>query len=313
MSKRMNNGDTENTVTETSGQTSRRTFLKVLGVAGAGAATVSCGPPDMGDKLIPMLVPPEDIVPGTNVAYATVLAGVGPEPLGVHAWVRDGRIIKLEGNPQYPNRGALSALAHSTLQDLYDPDRIPAPREKTNGGWTDSDWDAAIKAAAATIGSGRTLLITPPVTGTAARLYAAWAEAVGADWVAWEPLGHEAMRAANDIGFGRSEVPKYDLAKADHIVSFGADFMATWLAPVEFAGGFAEARSMKDGMPAKLTFVGPRLSLTGTNADQWLPARAGSEVAVTLAVAHEVARRKGGGQAARVRAMLAPFTPEAAA
>jgi len=309
----MNNGDTEKLETSPSGETSRRHFLKVLGVAGAGAATVSCGPPDMGDKLIPYLVPADDIVPGTNVTYATVLAGAGPEPLGVHAWVRDGRIIKLEGNPEFPNRGALSALAHSTLQDLYDPDRIASPREKTNGGWSDADWDAAIKAAAATIGSGPTLLITPPVTGTAATLYAAWAEAVGADWVAWEPFGHEAMRAANEIGFGRAEVPKYDLASADHVVSFGADFMATWLAPVELAGGFAEARSMEDGPPAKLTFVGPRLSLTGMSADQWLSARAGSEVAVALAVAHEVARRKGGGQAARVQAMLAPFTPEAAA
>ena len=145
----MNNGDTEKLETSPSGETSRRNFLKVLGVAGAGAATVSCGPPDMGDKLIPYLVPADDIVPGTNVTYATVLAGAGPEPLGVHAWVRDGRIIKLEGNPEFPNRGALSALAHSTLQDLYDPDRIASPREKTNGGWSDADWDAAIKAAAA--------------------------------------------------------------------------------------------------------------------------------------------------------------------
>ncbi len=310
----MNNGDSNRNGTGPSLETTRRTFLKVLGVAGAGAATVSCGPPDMGDKLIPYLIPPTDIVPGTNVTYATVLAGAGPEPLGVHAWVRDGRIIKLEGNPEYPNRGALSALAHSTLQDLYDPDRIAGPREKTNGGWSDAEWDTAIKAAAATIGSGRTLLITPPVTGTAAKLYAAWAGAVGAEWLAWEPLGHEAMRAANDIGFGRSEIPLYDLAAADHVVSFGADFMATWLAPVELAGGFAEARSMEGGgSPAKLTFVGPRLSLTGMNADQWLPARAGTEVAVALAVAREVARRKGGGQAARVQAMLAPFTPEAAA
>ncbi len=309
----MNNGDTKPDGTDPSAETSRRTFLKVLGAAGAGAATVSCGPPDMGDKLIPYLIPPEDIVPGTNVTYATVLSGAGPEPLGVHAHVRDGRIIKLEGNPAYPNRGALSALAHSSLQDLYDPDRIPGPRERTNGGMSDSDWDSAIQAAAATIGAGRSLLITPPVTGTAAALYAAWSDAVGAEWVAWEPLGHEAMRAANDIAFGRPEVPHYDLAAADYVVSFGADFMATWLAPVELAGSFARARSMEDGGPAKLTFVGPRLSLTGTNADEWLPARAGSEVAVALAVAHEVARRKGGGQAARVRALLAPFTPEAAA
>ena len=38
------------------GETSRRDFLKVLGVAGAGAAATSCGPPDMSDKLIPYLL-----------------------------------------------------------------------------------------------------------------------------------------------------------------------------------------------------------------------------------------------------------------
>ena len=83
----MNNGETKRNGMETS----RRDFLKVLGVAGAGAATVSCGPPDVGDKLIPYLVPPEDVIPGTNTTYATVLASAGPEPLGVHAQVRDGR------------------------------------------------------------------------------------------------------------------------------------------------------------------------------------------------------------------------------
>jgi anaerobic selenocysteine-containing dehydrogenase len=161
----MNNGDTKMSGPETS----RRDFLKVLGVAGAGVATVSCGPPDVGDKLIPYLIPPEDIVPGTNVTYATVLANAGPEPLGVHAWVRDGRVIKLEGNPDYPNRGALSALAHSALQDLYDPDRVPGPREMVDGDWAEAEWDAAIQAAATAGGAGRMLLMTPPVTGTAAQ------------------------------------------------------------------------------------------------------------------------------------------------
>ena len=116
-------------------ETSRRDFLKVLGVAGAGAAATSCGPPDMGDKLIPYLVPPEDIVPGTNVAYATLLKNGGPEHLGLYANVRDGRVIKLEGNPRFPNRGRLSALAQSALQDLYDPDRIQGPRKLDANGF----------------------------------------------------------------------------------------------------------------------------------------------------------------------------------
>jgi len=305
----MNNGDTKPNGTETS----RRDFLKVLGVAGAGAATVSCGPPDVGDKLIPYLVPPEDIVPGTNVTYSTVLSEAGPEPLGVHAAVRDGRVIKLDGNPAFPNRGALSALAQSTLQDLYDPDRVAGPREKVDGDWTEATWGDAVEAAATAVGSGLTLLITPPATGTAAAFYAEWAAATGAEWVAWEPLGHEAMRAANDIAFGRPEIPAYDLAAADHVVSFGADFLATWLAPVELAGRYAEARDMDAREPAKLTFVGPRLSLTGTNADAWLPVRSGSEASLALAVAREVAERRGGGPAARVQSILAPFTADAVA
>ncbi|MFW6089630.1 MAG: 4Fe-4S dicluster domain-containing protein [Gemmatimonadota bacterium] len=303
----MNNGEPETNGMETS----RRDFLKVLGVAGAGAATVSCGPPDVGDKLIPYLVPPDDIVPGTNVTYSTVLAQAGPEPLGVHAKVRDGRVIKLEGNPDFPNRGALSALAQSALQDLYDPDRVPGPLERVGGDWNETTWEAAIEAAAAAVGAGRTLLLTPPVTGTAAEFYADWAAATGVEWVTWEPLGHEALRAAHEIAFGRAEIPTYDLAAADHVVSFGADFMATWLAPVELSGRYAEARSMDDGEPVKLTFVGPRLSLTGVNADAWLPARSGAEAALALAVAREVAERRGGGEAARVRSVLAPFTAEA--
>jgi molybdopterin-containing oxidoreductase family iron-sulfur binding subunit len=306
----MNNGDTK-----TNGlTTSRRDFLKVLGVAGAGAATVSCGPPDVGDKLIPYLVPPDDIVPGTNVTYSTVLAQAGPEPVGVHASVRDGRVIKLEGNPEFPNRGALSALAQSSLQDLYDPDRVQGPREKVSGQWSESTWEDAVKAAAAAVGAGRTLLLTPPVTGTAASFLAEWAETMGVEWITWEPLGFEAMRAANEIAFGRAEIPSYDLGAADHVVSFGADFQATWLAPIQLAGQFADARAIEDGeTPARLTFVGPRLSLTGTNADTWLPARAGSEASVALAVAREVAQRRGGGAAARVRDLLAPFTATAVA
>ena len=114
------------------GTTTRRDFLKVVGVTGAGAA-VACGPPDYGDKLIPLLVQEDERVPGVPDVYATAVV-VGPEPLGLHAHLREGRVIKLEGNPDAPNSGRLSALAQSALQDLYDPDRIPGPRKRREGG-----------------------------------------------------------------------------------------------------------------------------------------------------------------------------------
>ncbi len=305
--------DNGNGATPDTEGTSRREFLKVMGVAGAGAAAAACGPPDTGDRLIPYLIPPEDIVPGTNVTYAPVLTEAGPEPLGVHAIVRDGRVIKLEGNPDMPRGGALSALAHSTLQDVYDPDRVAGPRQLTTEGFAEATWDDAIAAAGAAVAGGSTVLLTPPAVGTAARFYQEWADAVGATWLPWEPLGLEALRTAHRIAFDLDEIPTYAIEESDHIVCFGADFLGTWLAPVELAARFSAGRFVDHGFQARFSFVGPRLSQSGLKADHWIPARAGGETMVALAAAHEVARQRADGRAARVEAMLAPFTPEAVA
>ncbi len=315
----MNDGDVKYsgngtpTVEATGEGTTRRQFLKVMGVAGAGAAAAACGPPDTGDKLIPYLIPPDDIVPGTNVSYATLLTGAGPEPLPVHASVRDGRVIKLEGNPSRPTGGALSALAHSSLQDLYDPDRVAGPRQRTGDALQEATWEDGIAAAGAAVASGATVLLTPPAVGTAARFYQEWAAAVGATWMPWEPLGLEALRTAHEIAFGVDAIPTYELNRADHIVCFGADFLGTWLAPVELGARFSAGRFPEHGLQGRFSFVGPRLSLSGLKADEWLPARAGTETLIALALAREVAARKADGRAARVEAVLAPFTIEGVA
>jgi molybdopterin-containing oxidoreductase family iron-sulfur binding subunit len=284
-----------------------------MGVAGAGAAAAACGPPDNGDKLIPYLIPPDDIVPGTNVSYATLLTGAGPEPLAIHASVRDGRVIKLEGNPGRNSVGGLSALAHSTLQDLYDPDRVPGPRQRAGDGLSEATWEDGIAAAGAAVASGSTVLLTPPAIGTAARFYQEWAAAVGATWMPWEPLGLEALRTANGIAFGVDAIPTYAINESDHVVCFGADFLGTWLAPVEMGARFAAGRFPDHGIQARFSFVAPRLSQSGLKADEWIPARSGTESLVALALAREVAARKADGRAARVEAALAPFTIDSVA
>lgn len=279
---------------EDTGGTSRREFLKVLGVGGAGAASFACGPPDFADKLIPHLVQEEGITPGVNETYATVVTDSGPEPIAVHATVRDGRVLKLEVNDRIGGGNGLSALVQSALQDLYDPDRVPNPRRATGDGtFADATWDEATAGLVAAIQGGAAILLTGAVTGTTASFLAQWAAATGVEHHAFEPFGSQALAAGSGAGAG--PLPGYDLAAADRIVCFGADFLGTWLSPTDLAAGFAASRDI-DGAGhrhAKFTFVGPRLSVTGSNADEWLEASAGTEGQVALAIAGVVAAARG--------------------
>src|SRR2546428_7613258 len=130
----------------------RRRFLKVLGVTGGGAALLSgfgIGP-EATEKLIPYLMPPEDQSPGAPAYYATACREC-PAGCGLHAKVREGRVVKLEGNPESPiNHGRLCPRGQAGLQGLYNPDRVAGPLERTGDGqWKPIAWDDAIGRLAA--------------------------------------------------------------------------------------------------------------------------------------------------------------------
>src|SRR6185437_6875446 len=77
----------------------RREFLKVLGASSAAVAAAGCSEPT--GKLIPYLVSPDDTVPGVSTYYATTCRECSAA-CGLIAETRDGRAIKLEGNPDHP-------------------------------------------------------------------------------------------------------------------------------------------------------------------------------------------------------------------
>src|SRR5690348_11254127 len=107
----------------------RRRFLKILGVTGGGAAAVSaCGiGPEPTEKLIPYLVQSDDQVPGIATWYASTCREC-PAGCGILVKTREGRAIKIEGNPESPvNRGRLCARGQAALQGLYNPDRVTEP------------------------------------------------------------------------------------------------------------------------------------------------------------------------------------------
>ena len=104
----------------------RRTFLKVLGGAGPAAAITACSPIPP-EKIIPYVVPPENVIPGVATWYASI-CGECPSGCGTLVRTREGRAIKVEGNPSHPpNHGTLCVRGQSALQGLSNPDRFRGP------------------------------------------------------------------------------------------------------------------------------------------------------------------------------------------
>ena len=260
----------------------RRTFLKVLGSAGPAAAITACSPVPP-EKIIPFVIPPEDVIPGIATWYASV-CGECPAGCGTLVRTREGRAVKVEGNPEHPiNRGGLCVRGQSSLQGLYNPDRIPGPRRRRNTNVATGQsvlesitWEEAqpefierLQTLRDAGNGSRLVLITPPHTGALATLISNWSSALGARWIQYEPFAYEAIREGHDRVFGRAELPHYDFAHAELVVSFGADFLETFQSPVGFARDHAGQRRVRDGKKARFVQIEPRLSLTGASADVW--------------------------------------------
>jgi len=155
----------------------RRDFLKLVGIGVAGAASGCASPP--AEKLIPYLVAPTDILPGVAYWYASTCREC-PAGCGVLVKAREGRAIKIEGNPAHPvNAGGLCSRGQAALQGLYDPDRVRAPQVRENGVWKTISWDDALKLAgdklAESLRASRGIaLVTDHTTGSLHALAAEW-------------------------------------------------------------------------------------------------------------------------------------------
>jgi len=294
----------------------RRRFLQVAGVAGAGLAAGCTS--DTGDRLLPYLVPSDDLIPGIPTYYAST-CGECPAGCGVLVKTREGRAVKVEGNPLHPvNRGRLCARGQAALQGLYDPDRIDRPYRRTARGLEPISWDQAMAqiaealGAAAAGGPDRVALITGAESGALDALYNRFCAAFRSSYhVRYEAFAYEPLREANLLTFGVSSIPRYDFGAAQYVLSFGADFLETWISPVEYARGFAESHGYREGTMARFVAVEPRRGLTGFNADEWVAPRPGTEGLLALAIAASLVRqgrsRVRGAEADRLRGFLPRF------
>lgn len=260
----------------------RRSFLKVLGLGGAGAALAGCDMPSYvtleegEEQVYSYLAPEEYVVPGIGVWYASTCLQC-PAACGVHGRVREGRALKLEGNPDSPvSRGKLCQMGQSAMQAHYNPDRLTQPLV----GGQPASWDDAL-AVIKEKAKGSTAWMTGTISGHQRVLMQQLLDAAGnGRHYAVEAINARPWEQACETVLGDAR-PELHMNKARAVLTLGADMLGTWISPVNFMGQYGEFRSSPRGV---LMAVEPSMSLTGANADHWVGARPGTEAAVALAV-----------------------------
>ena len=274
---------------EQSSGVKRRDFLKVVSVSGAAVAAAGCSTGDV-EKLIPYLVSPDQTTPGVSNYYATTCRECAAG-CGLIVEVRDGRAIKAEGNPQHPvNKGALCARGQSGLQGLYNPDRFRGPMKREGDKLVATTWTEAMQTLAAKLGEvkskgqgSKVAVVNQHEQGSFPAFLDTVLGGYGiAPHISYDAEAPVAVAQANKAAYGASW-PAIDFSAAKLIVSFSADFLDGWGLPVPQQLAFAEARGKVEGAP-RFIYVGARRSLTGLNADAWIPARPGTELAIVNAL-----------------------------
>ena len=308
---------------ERASRMNRRTFLKI---ASMGSVAVAAGCSAKSEEnLFTMVHATEDMIVGQANWYASTCREC-PAGCGVLAKNREGRIIKLEGNNLHPvNRGTLCMRGQAALQGLYNPDRLWLPQLKTNDGWQEipfDDAEAMIRKkaeAAANRGTGRIAMVTETVGQTQLALFATVLQQFNsAPPVVFEPLAYEALKFAHRQLFGSPVLPVLHMDRADVLVGFGADFLETWLSPVEYARKFKAMHLLSESRKGVFVQVSPFQSLTGANADRWIGCRPGTEAAVIMGLIRMVIDSEEGRRVNRnlrdaLAEATAAYTPEAVA
>jgi molybdopterin-containing oxidoreductase family iron-sulfur binding subunit len=275
---------------------SRRDFLKMMGFSVAAASLAACEAPIR--KAIPYVNKPVDADPGIPNYYASSYAN-GGDYCSVVVKVRDGRPIKVDGNTlSSVTRGGTSAQVEASVLSLYDNYRLRGPKQ----GDASADWQtidreitAALQEVAAKGGQIRIISNTVLSPGTLAVIEKFKSKYPTTQHIQYDQSSAYGIWKANEAGFGTGMIPSYDFSKAKTIVSIAADFLGTWIAPIEFSKQFASTREVSEEKRemSRLFAFESNLSLTGANADYRTMIRASQEGAVVAALYNLIAAKAG--------------------
>ena len=274
----------------------RRNFLAWAGLGAVGA--VACEGFGIREGELNIQSPvqlPEDLVRGKDNWYAS-LCRTCPSCEGIVIRVMEGRAKMIQGNPFYPtNQGKIHARCESGLQSLYHPDRISSPMQRSGArssaqflpiSWQPNGMDLLQTALQE---RGRSsVMITEPLRGHMSLLASRFSSAIGGEHLGFESIDNNTYRAAMKSVYGQDSMPDFDLENSQFILSFGADFLSTWVSPTRFNRGYGEFRQGEHRKRGMFYQIDSRFSMTAANADKWLPIKPGWEGHLALSLAQVI-------------------------
>lgn len=257
--------------------TNRRDFLKFLGFSVTAATLAACEAPVT--KSIPFLNKPENLTPGIPNYFASTYYD-GFDYASILVKTREGRPIFIEGNKNSKfSKGAANARINSSVLGLYDSKRAKGPAKKIKDSWAKNiSWNEIINPINKDLKSiasrqGNIVILSNTVISPSSKEiinnFSASYSALGAKvkHVTYDAVSASGILDANADIFGVRSLPKLAFDKAKVVVSFGADFLGTWLDSVAYTKDYSATRKPENGWMSKHYQFESLLSLSGSNAD----------------------------------------------
>ena len=261
----------------------RRDFLKLGGAAAAAYA--------VGQFIRPLVAKAareSGLIDPNGDGYIPTMCEMCVWRCGVLAKVKDGKVVKLEGNPEHPNsRGKLCARGQSGLMNTYDSDRVLTPLirvgKRGEGKFRQASWDEALGVVASkmldikqkygpeTMLFSSTHNISQPVFENI--LYGFGSPNYGTQ----RSLCFNAMIVANLMTYGMEE-PGRDYSHIKYLILTGRNLTE--------AISTSETSALMDiiAQGAKVVSIDPRFTKTASKSTEWLPIKPGTDSAFHLAM-----------------------------
>lgn len=237
-----------------------------------------------------------DMLDSNGSGYISTMCEMCVWRCGVRAKVVEGRVVKLEGNPEHPHsKGRLCARGQSGLMNTYDPDRVLTPLirvgKRGEGKFRQASWDEALETVAENMLAiknkyGAEAMVFSSTHNLSQPLFENLLYGFGSpNYGTQRSLCFNAMIVANTITYGLEE-PARDYSQLQYLILTGRNLTE--------AISTSETTDLMDSIArgAKVVYIDPRFTKTASKATEWLPVRPGTDLAFHLAMINVIISEK---------------------